>query len=116
MKGSLSIHMLASVRAKASFILLPVIGTLTISAGPLPATGPGAAFVQKSCQPCHGPKTKSGGLDLTALGSDLKAPQVFAEWVKVHDRVRDGEMPPKGMPRPDPAAMSAFLKTLAEPL
>jgi hypothetical protein len=57
-----------------------------------------------------------GGLDLTALGFDLNAPQVFAEWEKVYDRLRNGEMPPKGIPRPDAAALHAFLQTLAEPM
>jgi hypothetical protein len=91
-------------------------GLLAISTGASAATGPDAAFLKKTCQPCHGPATKSGGLDLTALGFDLKSPQVFAEWVKVHDRVRDGEMPPKGVPRPDTTASHTFLESLATPL
>ena len=102
------------MRTKANFFARSLF--LVTAVGPVFATGPGAAFLEKTCQPCHGPKTKMGGLDLTALGFDLKAPAVFAEWVKVHDRVRDGEMPPKGMPRPDTGALNAFLKSLGEPL
>ena len=36
--------------------------------------------------------------------------------VKVHDRVSDHEMPPKKEKQPAPAAVDAFLKTLAPPL
>jgi hypothetical protein len=36
-----------------------------------------------------------GGLDLTALTFDLKDPAARERWVRVHDRVEKGEMPPK---------------------
>ena len=42
--------------------------------------------------------------------------KVFAMWVKVHDRVRDGEMPPKKKEQPEPAERAAFLKALSEPM
>jgi hypothetical protein len=42
--------------------------------------------------------------------------RAFATWVKVHDRVRDGEMPPRNMPQPDAATRAAFLKKLAQPM
>jgi hypothetical protein len=93
--------------------LFLLTGLLSISFG---STPPGSAFLEKTCAPCHGPKTKMGGLDVTALGFDLKSPNVFAEWVKVHDRARDGEMPPKGVPRPDNSALQAFLRNLADPM
>ena len=48
---------------------------------------------------------------------DPSNPANFAEWVKVHDRLRAGEMPPKAViKRPDPAEQQAFLKSLAESL
>src|SRR2546422_10822528 len=58
-------------------------------------------FLEAHCYACHNTQTKKGDLDLTALKLDLDDPKAFATWVKVHDRVLDGEMPPKGMPRPD---------------
>lgn len=75
-----------------------------------------AEFLQANCVACHDSQTKKGNLDLTALKPDYEDAQAFATWVKVHDRVRDGEMPPQGMPQPDQATRHGFLKTLAEPL
>lgn len=51
--------------------------------------------IQARCVGCHDADTKSGGLDLTALKDDTGDAEAFARWVRVHDRVRDGEMPPE---------------------
>jgi mono/diheme cytochrome c family protein len=75
-----------------------------------------SAFIQKHCIDCHDADQKEGNLDLTSLAFDLDAPKTFDLWVKVHDRVRDGEMPPKKKARPDAAATAAFLQSIAEPM
>ncbi|MBI3882440.1 MAG: DUF1592 domain-containing protein [Verrucomicrobia bacterium] len=80
------------------------------------AGSPDRAFLERHCTECHDAETKKGGLDLTALKFDLRDAKIFAEWVKVHDRVQDGEMPPKKQARPDATATEAFLKALAEPM
>jgi hypothetical protein len=53
-----------------------------------------APFLEKHCLDCHDADAKKGGLDLTALGEDFTNPAVFARWVKVHDLLKAGEMPP----------------------
>lgn len=73
-------------------------------------------FLATNCVTCHNSRTKKGNLDLTALKPEFTEAQTFATWVKVHDRVRDGEMPPKGAPQPDEATRAGFLKALAEPM
>ena len=73
-------------------------------------------FLEAHCLACHDSKTKKGNLDLTALKPDFTDAQTFAKWVKVHDRVRDGEMPPKAAPQPDATTRAAFLKNLSQPL
>jgi mono/diheme cytochrome c family protein len=76
-----------------------------------------ATFLQKNCVTCHDKDSKQGGLDLTALRAAGDKPESFAQWVKVHDRVRDGEMPPKDAGiRLDPAARTAFLNALSASL
>jgi hypothetical protein len=76
-----------------------------------------AVFTGKYCTGCHNSTAKTAGLDLTTLPFDLADTGNFAEWVKVHDRVRAGEMPPKVIKeRPDPAAQDAFLQLLASSL
>ncbi|MGH9838085.1 MAG: DUF1592 domain-containing protein [Blastocatellia bacterium] len=83
----------------------------------LPRAGINAReFLEANCYACHDSQTKKGNLDLTALKPDMADAKSFDVWVKVHDRVRDGEMPPKGMPQPDGATRDAFLKALAAPM
>ncbi len=73
-------------------------------------------FLAANCFACHNSQTKKGNLDLTTLKFDPADANSFAVWVRVHDRVRDGEMPPKGMDQPDAATRAAFLKNLADPM
>ena len=79
-------------------------------------TVPDRAFVEKNCFECHDTDNAKGGLDLTALKFDLQAPKLFAQWVKIHDRVRDGEMPPKKKTPPPPAEIKEFLHATSEPM
>lgn len=83
-----------------------------------PATAPAAVrdFLKANCVTCHDASSKSGGLDFTALSFNLADAKTFAAWVKVHDRVRDGEMPPKEMPRPPASYQTKFLGALAAPM
>ena len=69
-------------------------------------------FIEEHCVECHDADAKKGGLDLSALSRDFNDPTAFAEWVKVHDRVRDGEMPPKKKARPPQERATAFLTQL----
>ena len=59
---------------------------------------------------------KKGGLDLTALKFDPADPDNAAAWVKVHDRIAAGEMPPKSRPRPPAAEAAAATKSLHDDL
>ena len=69
-------------------------------------------FVQKSCAACHNSVSHSGGLDLTRLVWEPANPDNFAMWVKIHDRVSAGEMPPVGMPRPATESLKQFVTGL----
>ena len=71
-------------------------------------------FPTKHCVECHDSITKKGGLDLTNLQSNLADPDTFALWVKIHDRVERGEMPPGKNRRPNPAESSSYLESLAK--
>ncbi len=71
-------------------------------------------FLETHCFSCHDANLKKGGLDLTALKLDLANAENFARWVKVHDRIESGEMPPKK--KPPVAETKAALSGLAEML
>lgn len=73
-------------------------------------------MIQKYCTDCHDAETKKGGLDLTALKFQLDDPKAFATWVKVHDAVHDGEMPPAKKEQPPAPQRAAFTKALADSL
>ncbi len=85
----------------------------------VPAAGraaPPAKFFAAHCHACHDADTKKGGLDLTALAFDPADAENVARWVKVHDRILAGEMPPKNKPRPDAADIAAATKSLHDDL
>ncbi len=74
------------------------------------------AFIVKHCTECHGADEPKGGLNLAALKPDFADSKTFATWIKIHDRVRDGEMPPKKKKAPGPAEIAAFLTAIGEPM
>ena len=74
------------------------------------------AFFTKHCTECHDKDTQKGNLDLTALKPDLADAENFARWVKVHDRIESGEMPPKKKARPPTKDTATVVKALRESL
>lgn len=67
---------------------------------------------RKFCADCHLDGASKGGLDLGALPTDLHDAETMRRWVRVYDRVRDGEMPPPKKERIAPAEQDSFLKAL----
>ncbi|HRH97647.1 MAG TPA: DUF1587 domain-containing protein, partial [Prosthecobacter sp.] len=51
--------------------------------------------IEQSCIECHDGEIKKGALDLTVLKFDLADPTTRERWIRIHDRVEKGEMPPK---------------------
>src|SRR5687767_3652466 len=87
------------------FVLGAVVwlGVMPSHAAPAPVAS--SAFIETHCASCHDDVEKKGGLDLTALALKPEDPKNFATWVKVHDRVSAGEMPPKKKKRPPATEM-----------
>jgi hypothetical protein len=83
-------------------------------AGATQPPAPDQAFVRAYCTSCHNDVDKKGRLDLTRLAFDPKDSANLAVWIKVHDRVQAGEMPPKSRARPDAARQKAFVEGLAQ--
>jgi hypothetical protein len=72
------------------------------------------AFLQKYCFDCHDSETKKGGLNLEALKFDLETN--FNQWVKIVDRVGNGEMPPKKKARPEAKDLRGFTNSVSASL
>jgi mono/diheme cytochrome c family protein len=63
-------------------------------------------FVQQHCVACHNAKLQTAGLALTNYHDTNAMLRDRELWEKVVRRVRAGEMPPKGMPRPTPESIA----------
>ena len=51
--------------------------------------------VEKHCMDCHDDETTKGGIDLFSLEWKLDDAHLAHTWVKVHDMLASGDMPPK---------------------
>jgi hypothetical protein len=71
-----------------------------LDASPLSFDQHVASVVKQNCALCHNEQLKTGGLVLTKYRDTASMLQDRAVWEKVIARLRAGEMPPKGMPRP----------------
>jgi hypothetical protein len=95
---------------------LAFLGVLSLFALQASRAEESAAFFKTHCFECHDKETHEAGLDLTTLKLDLASPENFARWVKIHDRIQSGEMPPKKQPRPPAEEKVAVLKSLKQSL
>jgi Protein of unknown function (DUF1592)/Protein of unknown function (DUF1588)/Protein of unknown function (DUF1585)/Protein of unknown function (DUF1587)/Protein of unknown function (DUF1595)/Planctomycete cytochrome C len=75
-----------------------------------------AAFTDRHCSSCHNDVDKESGLDLTNLKYNPADADNFTTWVKIHDRVSSGEMPPKEKKRPEGAELAAFTQSVSASL
>jgi mono/diheme cytochrome c family protein len=92
-------------------------------AGPSPQTPPAKAatpapasgfettvkpLFTKSCYPCHNDRLASGSVNLLPYNASSIA-EHREEWEKILQKIRSGEMPPKGMPKPPQEQINALL-------
>ncbi len=68
--------------------------TTLVSANTLPSETV-SGFIQQQCMDCHSADSPEGGFDLTSYATQTPTQQGLDVWVKIHDRVVSGEMPPK---------------------
>ena len=73
------------------------------------------ALLDQYCVACHNERLQTAGLlldrsDVERIGAD------GATWEKVARKLRSGAMPPAGRPRPDEAALEAFVTLLESTL
>ena len=74
-------------------------------------------FLDNHCFECHDEDVQEGNLDLTSmLPFKASDSENFRKWVKIHDRIQAGEMPPKKKPQPPAAAKAQTLSWLKEEL
>ncbi len=80
-----------------------------------PAPAEARSFLDKNCAGCHQGAKAPAGLDLRELNFHLSDPHTYRWWVRIHDAVDKGQMPPGGK-GVEKTAASAFLRTIREPM
>lgn len=110
-------------RAKRSFcctllwigvVAFSVASALPLSAAELPDHV--RAFFERHCLDCHDSQSKKGGLDLAQPAVNFTDPPSLLRWIRLHDRVQSGEMPPKDAPRPKAEEIQPVLEWLGQTL
>src|SRR4051812_307905 len=71
------------------------------------STAPAASLTNQYCLGCHNKKAATAGIAFDGL-DPTNAGRNAAKWEKVLRKLRTGEMPPPGLPRPNPTVSAAF--------
>ncbi len=89
-------------------------GDAALRAAPLPPAA--ADFIDQYCAGCHDDAENETHFDLTTFTYEPESRANFSQWVKVYDRVKAGEMPPKRKARPEASDLEKFLRTMSSTL
>jgi cytochrome c5 len=65
-------------------------------------------LLNRTCLPCHNDRLASGSLNLAPFTNPSSVAQNRDGWERILQKVRTGEMPPKGVPRPPAPEIAAF--------
>ena len=88
-----------------------VVAASSQASGEVPFEADAMALVEGSCIRCHGETTETP-LNFEKLGFDLADRDTFKTWVRVFERLQNGEMPPGRAPKPSPGVVEAALGAL----
>lgn len=106
--------MMASFARSTFVCILCVCAASPLLADPAFATDLDA-LIGSSCIDCHDANTETR-LDFTTLGNDFDNAETFRQWVRVFDRIENGEMPPPGETQPGDAERQKALSVLGSKL
>ncbi len=62
--------------------------------------GDSQRFLKQYCEKCHQDAAPAGGFRLSRVGTEASLGTDSAKWLSLTNRVKNGEMPPKGAPAP----------------
>jgi Protein of unknown function (DUF1592)/Protein of unknown function (DUF1588)/Protein of unknown function (DUF1587)/Protein of unknown function (DUF1595)/Protein of unknown function (DUF1585)/Planctomycete cytochrome C len=74
------------------------------------------SFFGQHCSSCHGDEEPKAGLNLSTLRDPSTSPDAYRQWVKIHDRIAAGEMPPKSKRQPSDSERTNTLSAMARSL
>lgn len=105
----------ASICAHLTFLIgvtgLILLLSSTANVGAAEPASPNAvrSFLENNCYDCHQGDSAEAALDLEKLSFDLGDSSNLQRWVRVYDRVAQGEMPPADYGEADAKERQAFL-------
>src|ERR1700733_9540326 len=73
-------------------------------------------FIAKTCYGCHSAKVQSAGLNLERYASADSVAGDRAHWDLILEKLRSGQMPPAGMPRPATSELAVVTKWISSEL
>ena len=80
------------VRWVLLFLVVRLVLSVTLVAAPPAGVAP---FLAENCKQCHNATDMAGGLDIDALDWAVDTQENRQRWIRIHDRVVRGEMPPE---------------------
>src|ERR1700678_3073009 len=89
--------------ALCSGVLLQAAGSPTFEADVRPV-------LSQTCSGCHNAQLASGGLNLAPFLDASSIASNREGWERILAKLRAGEMPPKGIPKPAPEKLDALLR------
>jgi mono/diheme cytochrome c family protein len=107
--------------AGAGYLSARGLQTPAAQTPPAPTVSPAGAAVptgdvlNKYCVTCHNSRLKTAGLQIDGLDLNHIADNA-QQWEKIVTKLRTGEMPPPGRPRPDAATYSTIAASLENAL
>jgi hypothetical protein len=72
-------------------------------------------FFQHNCMPCHNSETSTAGIRVDQLDAKIEDGHIQV-WEAIRRRVRDGSMPPKGLPQPTGADRQRMVEWIGNAL
>ncbi len=66
-------------------------------------------FLNRTCYACHNAQLKNADVNLQAFETEASVARDLDTWEKVVVRLRTGQMPPQGIPRPPEAEVAAVI-------
>ncbi|MCS7025042.1 MAG: DUF1592 domain-containing protein [Bryobacteraceae bacterium] len=65
--------------------------------------------LEKTCAPCHNDRNASGGVNIAPFTVASSLSEHREGWERLIQKIRSGEMPPKGIPKPPQAQIDALI-------
>jgi hypothetical protein len=91
-------------------LFLALLATAVLSAGSFDKDV--EPLLRQTCSGCHNEKLASGGINLALFLDPASITANREGWERIAAKLRNGEMPPKGIPKPPAAQIDALLKHL----